>query len=104
MARAGRVLPVQRARPPGPTEREHMDFTDTQKELLFGAWGLFHESGSGFVVTDDAFADAYRLEEAGWLESRVEANGDLSWWWTPAAETALALGNLSTTPEGADLN
>jgi hypothetical protein len=31
------------------------------------------------------------LAEGGWLERRVEDNGDTSWWWTPAAETALNL-------------
>jgi hypothetical protein len=29
--------------------------------------------------------------EAGWLERRFEPGGDMSWWWTPEAETARAL-------------
>jgi hypothetical protein len=37
------------------------------------------------------------------LERRFEDNGDLSWWWTAQAETALDLNALTTlTP--ADLN
>lgn len=75
----------------------------TQLELLCNAWALASH-GRGMVIAPDAYPDAHRLAERGWLERRIEENGDMSWWWTPAAETALALGNLSTPPEGANLN
>lgn len=80
-----------------------MNLTDTQYELLFVAQQLSYED-RGMVVEDDAFLDAHRLAEGGWLERRFESNGDMSWWWTREGETALALGNLTAPPEGPNLN
>jgi hypothetical protein len=52
------------------------------------------------VIQNDAYPDAHELMEAAWLEHRFEANGDMSWWWTPTAETALDLGGLLGSAEG----
>jgi hypothetical protein len=71
-----------------------MDFTDTQQEILVNAWLLARE-GKGQVVEGWAEADAERLSEAGWLERRtVDANGDVAWFWTAAAEGALDVNGL----------
>ena len=76
-----------------------MNFTETQKELLFNAW-LFARDGHGQVVTDDAIPDAHDLAELGWLERRF--NGDeMSWWWTPQAERALDVNALISTASAA---
>ncbi|MGZ4183170.1 MAG: hypothetical protein ACXVUL_21110 [Solirubrobacteraceae bacterium] len=80
-----------------------MDLTTTHLELLFAAHELAQEN-RGMVITAETYPAAHELAEHGWLERRFEPNGDMSWWWTPAAETALALGNLATPPEGANLN
>ena len=74
-----------------------MTFTETQQDILYRAW-LFARDGNGQVVTDDAIPDAHALAELGWLERRFEDNGDMSWWWTSKAETALELGALTTGP------
>ncbi len=80
-----------------------MDMTPTQFELLFAAHMLAREN-RGMVIADEAYPAAHELAEHGWLSRRLEPDGELSWWWTPAAETALGLGNLTTPPEGANLN
>jgi hypothetical protein len=56
-----------------------MKFTDRQAEILTNSYLLSLE-GKGQVVEDDAVVDACRLANAGWLTSRVEENGDVSWW------------------------
>jgi len=76
-----------------------MDFTDTQQDILFRAW-LLARDGNGQVVTDEAIPDAHDLAQQGWLDRRVEPNGDMSWWWTPAAETALDVNALMRSADG----
>ena len=71
-----------------------MEFTETQREILFNAWALARE-GKGQVVEDWAIPDAHRLAEAGWLDRKLEGNGDMSWWWSGKAETALGLDSLA---------
>ena len=73
-----------------------MQLNDEQREILYRAWLLSHE-GNGQVLEDWAHDDADELAEQGWLERRSEANGDLSWWWTPAAGAALGLGGMMQT-------
>lgn len=51
----------------------------------------------GQVVTDDAYPDAHEPAEHGWLERRFTDDGEMSWWWTPQAETALTLAALTDT-------
>ena len=70
-----------------------MDFTYTQREIIVNAYLLARE-GKGQVLTDDAIPDAHRLAEAGWLRRQFEPDGEMSWWWTGAAETALDLNAL----------
>jgi hypothetical protein len=76
-----------------------MDFTPTQLDLLTAAWATSRD-GNGIVITDDAHPDPHELAEHGWLEHRSEPNGDISWWWTPAAETALDMNALMQSVEG----
>jgi hypothetical protein len=75
-----------------------MHFTDQMQEIVGNAY-LLSLDGRGMVLEDHALPDAERLCEAGWLEQRVEPDGEPSWWWTPMAETALDLGALMTSAE-----
>jgi hypothetical protein len=50
--------------------------------------------GKGIVITDDAYVVAHDLAEHGWLQRRFQPDGELSWHWTPQADTALGLSNL----------
>jgi hypothetical protein len=76
-----------------------MNLTDTQKQILCNAWALAR-GGRGQVLEDWAVPDAHWLAELGWLDRRFEADGELSWWWTPAAETALDLSSLARSVDG----
>jgi hypothetical protein len=70
-----------------------MDLNDTQLDLLFTAYALSLEN-SGMVIKDECYPDAHRLAEAGWLERRFTDDGELSWWWTSEADTAIAFSTL----------
>jgi hypothetical protein len=74
-------------------------FTETQQDILYRAW-LLARDGNGQVVTDDAIPDADDLAEQGWLARRFEPDGEMSWWWTLAAETALDVNALLQSAEG----
>jgi hypothetical protein len=76
-----------------------MTFNEQQCEILFRAWTLA-QAGNGQVLVDEAIPDAAELAEQGWLERRVEENGDVSWWWTPAADQALSYGALFNAATG----
>lgn len=67
-----------------------MELTETKLDLLFTAWALAREN-KGMVIKDDAYPAADDLAEHGWLERRFEPDGEMSWWWTGAGETALEL-------------
>jgi hypothetical protein len=56
--------------------------------------------GEGIVIESDAFPDAHELAELGWLERRFQPDGELAWFWTPAAETALDVNSLLQGAEG----
>lgn len=86
---AGRLLAAAEWLPTGA-----MQFTDTQLEVLFNAWAL-NTRESGFVPSDEALDDCEQLREAGWLTRRMLDNGDASYWWTPQAELALDLHDLT---------
>jgi hypothetical protein len=68
-----------------------MDLTAEQLDLLFNAWALAREN-KGMVIADDAYPDAHKLAEAGWLARRFESDGEMSWWWSPQGDAALELG------------
>jgi hypothetical protein len=70
-----------------------MDFTEEQVELIVNAWAL-GRIGCGQVIQNDFYPAAHALAEAGWLEHRFEPDGEMSWWWTPQAETALDINDL----------
>ena len=75
-------------------ESEMNAITTTQYELLFAAWAVA-EQGSGLVLEPQAYPDADRLAEAGWLERRFEGRGaELSWHWTHQAGAALRVSAL----------
>ena len=72
-----------------------MDLTEMQCELLCNAWALASK-GRGMVLQPEAYPAAHDLAEHGWLDHRFEENGDMSWWWTPQAETALDVNALTS--------
>jgi hypothetical protein len=70
--------------------------TDDHLRIAGAAWAAAQDGGG--VVLDDPglYPVAHELAEQGWLQRRfVTEPGELSWWWTPAAETALGLSALS---------
>lgn len=71
-----------------------MDFTETQKGLLFSAWGLATHD-RGMVLTDNAVPDADELVEHGWLDRRPLDDGDCAYFWSQAAALAVELGALT---------
>jgi hypothetical protein len=76
-----------------------MNLTPTQLDILTAAWAASRD-GNGIVITTDAYPDAHELAEHGWLERRFEPDGEMSWWWTLTAETALDLNRLLQSAEG----
>ena len=72
-----------------------MDFTERQLDLLYSAWVLSHDD-KGLVPADSATPDAEELADHNWLERRPLENGDVSYFWTHWAETALGLVGLTT--------
>jgi hypothetical protein len=79
-----------------------MELSGEQREILYRAWLFNRAAGAGQVLEDWAIPAAHKLAEAGWLERRIQ-DGELTWWWTEAAETAFNLAAL-TRPKPADLN
>jgi hypothetical protein len=77
-----------------------MDLTDTQLDALFTAKAL---APKGFVPVEEVVPELEQLVEATWLRTEEQDNGDLSFYWTQQAETALDLSNLTTVGD-ADLN
>jgi hypothetical protein len=71
-----------------------MEFTEIQKEALFQAKRLYPK-GKGFVPVEEAVSDCEELVDASWLRTETEENGDVSYYWTQQAETALDLNNLT---------
>jgi hypothetical protein len=71
-----------------------MNLTETHRELLVNAWLLARE-GKGQVIQDWAYPEAHDLCEAGWLERRWLPDGELAWFWTQQAETALDVHRLT---------
>jgi hypothetical protein len=91
---AGRVF-SNSPRPAEPTQRRRTmdELTDAQAELAAAAY-LLALDGRGMVISDDAYPDAHALAERGWLQRRFEDDGEMSWWWTPQAETALGINAM----------
>jgi hypothetical protein len=75
-----------------------MDFTPSQLDILFNAHALARD-GCGQVLEDWAVPDAHMLAEQGWLERRF-VDGDLAWFWTRQADTALDMAELMTAHIG----
>jgi hypothetical protein len=76
-----------------------MDLTATQLDLLTAAWATSRD-GNGIVIENEAYPDAHRLAEAGWLARRFQPDGEMSWWWTPAADQAFEYGALMNEAKG----
>jgi hypothetical protein len=78
-----------------------MDFTDTQCDLPFAAWAITRDgSNKGMVLEANAYPDAHELAEQGWLQRQFQPNGEMSWHWTPQAETVLNIDALMSSAEG----
>jgi hypothetical protein len=72
-----------------------MELTNDHREIAYSAW-VAAQSGGG-IALDDPVCTRPRTSSPskGWLERRfVTEPGELSWWWTSAAETALNLSAL----------
>ena len=66
-----------------------MQFNETQQELLVNAYLLSRE-GKGQVIADHAYPDAHRAGRGRLARAlHFEPDGEMSWWWTTTAETAL---------------
>jgi hypothetical protein len=70
-----------------------MDLKQDHLYVAFAAWAAA-QKGGGITVGANHLHAAHDLAEEGWLERRF-VTGDLSWWWTTAADTALALDALT---------
>ena len=79
-----------------------MELTKDHMHVLYRAWAA-SRSGGGIVLEDlGLYVEAQDLAERGWLERRfVTDDGEMSWWWTPAAEMALDLNALTANRSSA---
>jgi len=72
-----------------------MEFRQDHLHVAFAACAAA-QAGGGVVLDDPGlYVAAHDLAEQGWLERRFVTHGELSWWWTPAAETAVGLSALT---------
>ena len=73
-----------------------MVLTQTHLAVAYSAWAAAQDGG-GIVLEDPGlYPAAHQLAEQGWLRRRFVADdGTMSWWWTTAADTALALDGLT---------
>ncbi len=55
------------------------------------------------VPVEEVVPECDESVDQGWLRTEQKENGDVAYFWTQQAETALHLSNL-TTIEGPDLN
>jgi hypothetical protein len=62
--------------------------------VAFDAWAAARD-GNGIVIRDEYYPEAHELAEAGWLRRGFEPDGEMSWHWTGAADTALGLAALT---------
>jgi hypothetical protein len=77
-----------------------MNLTPTQLDIFTAAWATARD-GNGIVLEHDAYPDPHDLAEHGWLERRFEdTTGELCWFWTRQAETALDMNNLLQAAKG----
>lgn len=76
-----------------------MNITETQLDLLVGAWATSRD-GNGVVLEDHAIPDAHDLCEGGWLE-RYFRGDQLCWRWSRQAEAALDVSRLLSTAASA---
>jgi hypothetical protein len=76
-----------------------MELSPEHMEILYRAF-LLSLDGAGQVLHPEAYGAADELREQGWLETRFEENGDMSWWWTPKADHALSHTALMQSLEG----
>lgn len=70
-----------------------MELSELQREILYNAWCLSLKD-AGQVLEAFAYPAAHELCERGWLRREVEEDGEISWWWTGRASTALELDAL----------
>ena len=70
------------------------EFTVDEPEVATLAYALSQE-GKGVVLGPHLLSAAHRLLELGWLTYEIEDGGDVSWWWSPAGDTAFAFADVS---------
>lgn len=76
-----------------------MTFDTEQLEMLFRAKALGTTRGQVLMPWAEPMAD--ELVERGWLAKHTHGD-DSAYFWTPRAETALDLQELTTAHEGRD--
>jgi hypothetical protein len=59
------------------------------------------QDDNGIVTKHGYYPAAHELAEHGWLTRRFEANGDMSWHWTPAGATAFDITRSSRASRAA---
>jgi hypothetical protein len=70
-----------------------MELTGEHLAVAYGAWSAA-QTGGGVVVEDPGLLPAaVELGEQGWLRRKF-VDDRLAWFWTPAAETALAIATM----------
>jgi hypothetical protein len=73
-------------------------FTPDELRLLALAWALHNDGGKAFRPEDAYWPECHRLAERGWFTRRWnDQNGDMLFAWSPSAETAVGIANLTAT-------
>jgi hypothetical protein len=77
-----------------------MQLTEDHLQVAFNAWAAAQDGGGVVLEDPGLYPAAHELAEQGWVQRRFVGPGDvMSWWWSPHAETALAI-NALTSAEG----
>ena len=76
-------------------------FTEGEYKMLLLPWAVHEKGGdSCFRPEDEYVGDCIELAERGLLEQRVnDESGDLVFRWTPQAELALDISDLTETAQ-----
>jgi hypothetical protein len=78
-----------------------MELTQDHLQVAYNAWAAAQDGGGVVIDEPGLYPAAHELAEEGWLERRfVTSPGEMSWWCTSAAETALDLNALMGSAEG----
>jgi hypothetical protein len=73
-----------------------VELTQEHLRVAYSAWAAAQDGGGISLDDPGLYPAAIELADQGWLRRRfVTEPGELSWWWTAAADTALALSGLT---------